>query len=375
MKKEFLGKTKKELASKRNTFESHLENGLSFEEASALLKKPSHPVLTPPKTREERLLGETLRSWLFDVKRVSDNVKASSFSRYEGLYRLYVKDRPIALLPIKTIASNDLQRHYNHLYEKEGKTYGVLKELNKLLKAFFNYEIAQERLCINPCSSKKIAIPGASTQKKRTEIMSADELKQFIQALDGKRLEMLFLFGIGTGMRIGELLALKLQNLDVEGKSVDVVATLYECNVFDADGNKTFETMRNSTKNRQCRTVPIPSNLIPKLKSYLLARKKYKLKLGRAFEDASYVFPNAVGGPLSYSNVRKQYLKIFEETGLPYRRIHSLRHSYASMLNENGASIVNIQELLGHSDTKTTEIYIHTSDASKRRDVDTLSIL
>ncbi|MGX8796082.1 hypothetical protein ACR6HW_08355 [Fusibacter sp. JL298sf-3] len=89
----------------KKIFESHLDSGLSFEEASALLKKPSPPVLTPPKTGEERLLGETLKSWLFDVKHVSDNVKASSFSRYEGLYRLYVKDRPIALLPIKTICS------------------------------------------------------------------------------------------------------------------------------------------------------------------------------------------------------------------------------------------------------------------------------
>jgi len=109
--------------------------------------------------------------------------------------------------------------------------------------------------------------------------MPQNELKQFIAALQGHKFEMLFLLCIGTGLRIGELLALKLPELDVDACTINVIANMFECNIFDADGNKHFETTRSSTKNRLCRTVPIPANLIPKLKAYLLDHKNTNLKL------------------------------------------------------------------------------------------------
>jgi integrase len=374
-RKEFLGKTKKESDLKRKKFEKLLDSGLSYDEACIKFKRPSYEPQISPTIASKRLLGDSIRSWLFDVKRVADNVKPSSFERYEGLYRLYINDYPIALLPFDEVKSNDLQKHYNSLYENQGKSYGVMKEVNKLIKAFFNYEIEQERILINPCSGKKISLPGGSIQKKRTEIMPQNELKQFITALQGNKFEMLFLLGIGTGMRIGELLALKLSELDLETCTINVVANIFECSVFDADGNKHFQTIRSSTKNRLCRTVPIPANLIPKLKAYLINRKKHKFKIGSAFVEEDYVFPNMLGGPIGYSNIRKQYLEIFKTSGIPFKKIHSLRHLYASLLNENGTSLTDIQELLGHSDVTTTQIYIHTSAESKRKAVDKLSIL
>ena len=205
--------------------------------------------------------------------------------------------------------------------------------------------------------------------------MPPDEFKKFIAALNSHKFEMLFLLSIGTGLRIGEILALKLPELDITSGTIKVLATISECSVFDADGNKTFKVIRSSTKNRLCRDVPIPSNLIPKLKSYLHDRKKHKFKIGAAFVEEDYVFPNMLGGPLGYSHVHKQYQKIFRESGIPYKRIHSLRHSYASLLNANGTSLLDIQELLGHTDVKTTQLYIHTSEESKRKAADKLSII
>jgi len=82
-----------------------------------------------------------------------------------------------------------------------------------------------------------------------------------------------------------------------------------------------------------------------------------------------------IGGPIGYSNIRKQYVDIFKDSGIPFKKIHSLRHSYASLLNDNGTSLTDIQELLGHSDVTTTQIYIHTSAESKRKAADKLSII
>jgi len=169
-KKEFLGKTKKESDLKKKEFEKLLDSGMSYDDACIKFKKPSYEPQISPRIENKRLLSDSIRSWLFDVKRVADNVKSSSFDRYEGIFRLYINDYPISLLPIDELKSNDLQKHYNALYKNEGKSNGVLKDVNKLIKAFYNYEIEQERLAINPCSGKKISLPGGSIQKKEQRL-------------------------------------------------------------------------------------------------------------------------------------------------------------------------------------------------------------
>ena len=267
LRREFLGSNRKKAEYKKKAFEHLMFYGLDYHEASEIYDDPTFQkkldsgitltdieafirVKSESSNLEMPSLELSMKSWLFDVKRVSDDVKPSSFERYEGLYRHYIVGWPFSQKPYNLITSNDLQRHYNHQFENCGKSHNIIKETNKLIKAYYNYEIVQERVATNPAAGKKISIPGASDQKKRTEIMSSEDLKRFISALSGHRLEMFFILAMSTGMRIGELIALKLEDVDLEKGKISVSATQYACNVFDSEGNKKFKTMRNSTKNR-----------------------------------------------------------------------------------------------------------------------------
>ncbi len=83
-RKEFLGKNKKEAEQKQKEFESLLQSGLSFEVACIKYSNPHYSTDNAPLNEVRRLLGESIRSWLFDVKRVADNVKASTFFIHSG---------------------------------------------------------------------------------------------------------------------------------------------------------------------------------------------------------------------------------------------------------------------------------------------------
>jgi len=135
IRKEFYGKTKKEAEAKRDEYLNGIKNGLNIDFKNVIL-------------------GELMHTWLFEVVRVSNKIKPSTFEKYEGIYRNYVKDSEIYGLKVSLIKSIQLQRYYNKLY-KNGKSSNVIISLNKLLKTFFNYAIDEGFLLRNPCSGKK----------------------------------------------------------------------------------------------------------------------------------------------------------------------------------------------------------------------------
>ncbi|WKV08156.1 hypothetical protein Q2T46_11525 [Thermoanaerobacterium sp. CMT5567-10] len=119
IRKEFYGKGKKEAEAKRDEYLNGIKNGLNID-------------------FKDVILGELMRTWLFEVVKVSR--KPSTFARYEGLYRNYIKDSELYGLKISLIKSIQIQRYYNKLYQ-EGKSSKTIKTLNKFLKTFFNYAV------------------------------------------------------------------------------------------------------------------------------------------------------------------------------------------------------------------------------------------
>ncbi len=142
--------------------------------------------------------------WLFEIVRVSNNIKPSTFERYEGIYINYIYGSELYGIKVNNLKAIQLQRYYNSLYES-GKSSNIIKNLNKLLKTFFNNAVDEGYILKNPCSGKKITIPG----EKEINVFSNCEISSLKNALDGHRLKALILLALGTGLRQGELLELK----------------------------------------------------------------------------------------------------------------------------------------------------------------------
>jgi hypothetical protein len=141
IRKEFYGKSKKDAENKLEKYKNGLNSGLA-------------------NNYDKLTLGNVCKLWLFE--KIKNTVKPSTFERYEGIYRLYVKSSSLYPIKLKDLKSLDIQRYYNDLFNS-GKSSSVIKNLNKLLKAFFNYCIDEGYIIRNYCIGKSITIPETSS--------------------------------------------------------------------------------------------------------------------------------------------------------------------------------------------------------------------
>lgn len=203
------------------------------------------------------------------------------------------------------------------------------------LKVFFRFLVSRHGLGHDPADS--LLAPKEPT--KLPETLSASHLSGLLNSLDpakplGKRdLAMLELF-YSSGLRLSELCNARLEHLDEDDAILRVTGK----------GNKT-------------RLVPVGDRALQAIAHYLASERPTLVKPGKT---SSHIFLSVRGGALSPDRVRQIVKKRAEQAGLPHNIYpHLLRHSFATHLLEGGADLRVIQELLGHADISTTQIYTH----------------
>lgn len=155
-----------------------------------------------------------------------------------------------------------------------------------------------------------------------------------------KKYKMLFMLAIFSGARQGELLGLKWKDVDWENSQIHTQRTY---------NNGRFFVTKTKTSNRR---IDLGPTVMTELKKWKLACPK---------SDLNLVFPNGAGKPIDHHNmVRRYFLPTVKAAELPSMRFHDLRHTYASLLIEQGENIKYIQTQLGHSNpTVTWNVYAH----------------
>ena len=357
VKKQFVGKSKSEAEEKAEKYINNIKNGM-------------------PIDFETITLGAMLDDWLYNVKRVSKDIRSSSFDRYECTYRNHLKDAEISCLPLHSITSLPIQRFYNEKYEK-GVSENQIKEINKLLKVFFNWCLEHNYIKKNPVATKMIELPGKaedldSEDKEEIAIFTDEEVKKITQtALNSSltyEIGIIVLLALATGLREGEILGLSKQYLDLENANVKVRKTLKKVKVYETKDKWHWENKLQKPKtNTSIRTVDIPQNIIPILKDYILkVQLRYKSN-DINFTKDSLIFTTSGCLPIECRNLARAWERFLKRAGVNYKKFHALRHTYASILFKNGANILEVKELLGHADSRVTEkIYIHVCPQSKK---------
>lgn len=316
---------------------------------------------------ENITINDLMHAWLFDYLHNSSKIKPSTFQRYEGIYRNYVRDSSIAGNKVHSFNLMQLQNYYNDLYKKD-YSYSQLKTLNSTLKTFFNWCIINGYILKNPCLN--VNIKGNKSdiiknKRRKVEILSEEEIsiiKKYLLDTNNIQFYLLFLFDIATGFRMGELLAIDWKFVDLDKKEATVDRSVKEVYVYDDDTHKHIETVFQVPKTQNSyRTVPLPSNLVNEL-------AKTKNKNGLLFHDEN-------NNPLKGKNVSTEWTKILKACGLPHRKFHAIRHTYGSMLLKNGIDIQTVAELMGHTAISITQIYMHSSKSQKDIAIDKLNSL
>ena len=300
---------------------------------------------------ENTTVIELLKKWLFTIKLMS--VKPSTFVAYESNFRNYIEKSKIAYLRLADIKKIHIQEYYNLLFS-EGKSTEKIRAINKLLHSFFEYAVEEGYLYKNPCH--KIIIPKNNLKKdiiKKVDCFTLDEINTIKELFKGNKYEDLIYTAIYTGMREGELCALKWKNVHLDDGYIHVNESIKTVAVFDSKGNKEIKTLTLDPKSKNSiRDIYIPDILINKLKN--IERK------------SEYVFTNTDGKPVTHKSLYFQWQKILKNSNVKYKKFHSLRHTYASLLLANGADLKSVQDLMGHYDIRITQVYLHSLPENKK---------
>lgn len=357
IRKEFYGKSKKEAEQKRDVFLRNIDNGLNID-------------------YENTSLVPIMELWLFEVIKPSNKIKESTFERYESIFRNYIKTAPFAYYKLNDIQSIIIQKYYNQLFEN-GISTNVIISINLKLHSFFEYAVNQGHILKNPVGEKRVIIPGLSEKKEReVETFSSEEIEIIKNAATNYKYGILILLALGTGLRQGELLGLIYEYIDLEKKTLTVKYTIKDVTEISRDGTRNYTTKITTPKTvSSLRTIPIPSALIPMLKQHIVNEKLRYLRNGLTFSKKSFLFTNNVGMPLNRNSIVASFKRFLIRNGIPIKKFHALRHTYATQLFKSGVELLTVSKLLGHTNLETTKIYTHILDEQKEDAVNKLNKL
>ena len=188
-----------------------------------------------------------------------------------------------------------------------------------------------------------------------------DDAKALLVASKGEPLEAFWTLAVTTGLRLGELQALKWGDVDFARRRLTVRRTLA------VDGKPIFSA--TTSKKNHSRAVWLSDGAVTALEAHRERQERQRLDGRDAWTEHGLVFTTATGNPLDGRNLRgRAFPKLLAKAGLPAMRIHDLRHSAASMLLADGVPVKVVSEMLGHADVSTTlRIYAHVLEGAQEQ--------
>jgi integrase/recombinase XerD len=286
------------------------------EENRIRFKLPLHSSTTP--SEEGILQIEKFKQWMRS-KRYSEST-VTSYSEALKSFFVFYREKPIA-----EITNDDVIVYNNDFILKNNLSASYQNQIVNAIKLFFQ-TVRDTKIMVDKIHRPKRA-------KLLPNVLSKEEVKLILNAHSNYKHRMMLSLIYSCGLRCGELLALKPVNIDSKRNIV----------------------LLKNAKGKKDRIVPLSPFILEMLREY------FKL-----FKPKTYLFEGKTPGELysekSLQSVLKQALQKANITK-PVT-LHWLRHSYATHLLESGTDLRYIQELLGHSSSKTTEIYTHVSTKS-----------
>ena len=345
------GKTRAEVARKLNEKTAAIQNGT---------------YIIP---RDHTLL-EWLENWLTTYAYIK--VRASTYASYQAYINNHIAPY-IGGVKLQKLTTEQLQLFFNEkakngrLDGKGGLSPKTIRNLYNMLHEALQQAVTNKYLSVNV--SEGVVLP--SHQTPDIVVFKPDEQAAILEACKKERLGFAIELDFMTGLRIGELCALKWSDFDFKEKIFDVRRTLQRIQKKTSDiGEKSAKTQivegDTKTKNGK-RVIPITDVMYHKLMQHRSRQNFEKLRLGKGYADYGYVFANEFGYAVEPSYIRDVYERILKSAGVSHYKFHTIRHTFATRAIENGAPVKIVSEILGHSSVQLTmDVYCHPSVSAKR---------
>jgi integrase len=271
----------------------------------------------------------------------------SSYVKYKKVITRYI---------IPALGNPQLQKmtpqHVQSFYTKKLKEGLSAKTVHSIHGVLHNALDNAVRWHLVPKNVTDLVTP-PRLEKHEVQSLTLDQARALLTAARGHRLDMLLTLALTTGMRRGELLALRWSDIDLESGMLQVRRTV------DFIARYGYVEVEPKTA-RSWRKIVLPAFVVAMLKQHRENQREQCLKVGDAWQDRDLVICGLEGNYLNPRYLLKLFDKLLAEAGLSHMRFHDLRHSVVTLLLGMGVDPRTIQELVGHEDITTTlRIYSH----------------
>lgn len=310
-------------------------------EGEAEMKKGGGQYVAPSK----QTVGEFL-SWWIDTY-AAGNLKATTLASYQYLSELHV------IPAIGAVALSDLTPRHIAEWQadmlqkttRRGNAMSSKTVMNArvMLHTALEEAVMQNLMAANPVS--RVRAPKVET--KRVDSFTREEIGNLMAAAEGHALAPIIAAAWQTGLRLGELRALKWVDVDFEQKTVRVHRTAA------STGGPVF--MQDPKTEKSARTIALSSSTAELLKAHRARQAQGRLKIGPRWRDHGLVFCTSLGTPMHAARAEAVFNELRDAAGLPHYSFHALRHTYASLALLAGVPLETVSENLGHRDISFTK--------------------
>lgn len=304
-------------------------------------------------TGEQRRLGEYLEDWLENVHK--SKLRVGTYINYKKLIRYIVAD--LGDIWLQKLTPQQVQAFYAKKLDAKLSSkivYNMHGVLHLALKNAVRWGLVSRNVC-------DLVTP-PSIVSREVVPLTEEQARLLIKHVRGHHLEVLLATAVVTGMRRGELLALRWSDIDFARSRLLV---LHSVNFIEGYVEGKPKTAAGK------RVISLPEFLLDMLKAHR-SQQLERSKTAARWEDHDLVFPNLSGSYLHPGHKGEAFRKLLKEAGLPTIHFHDLRHSAALILLCMSVNVKVIQELLGHSDISITlRTYSHLLPSQQQEVVKT----
>lgn len=235
--------------------------------------------------------------------------------------------------------------------------------VHSVLKSVLEHAVREDELPRNVARNVKTTAP----RPRRFQPLTVAEARKLLEAARKDRLYALYELALRTGLRKGELLGLRWEDLELHTGTASIGRTLQRT---QTGGLTTLPTKTRASEPR----IALPTECVHSLHGQQERQEGERKIAGAGWKDSGLVFTTPAGGPLDPANLTRHFRSLLDRARLRRIRFHDLRHSTATLLLEQGVDLVVIKELLGHAHIGVTAgVYAHVRLRLQRHAIDSLS--
>jgi integrase len=239
-----------------------------------------------------------------------------------------------------------------------------IRHILRVLRGALQDAVDEELLSRNVARLVQVRV----TDERKVRAFTRPEARRFLKAAEDHRLYTLWAVALSMGLRRGEALGLRWQEVDLESGRITINRALHR-----VDGELKLDNVKTEGS---AGVLPLPGPLVAILASHRRRQLKERWAAGSSWRDTGLVFTTAVGGPIEPRNVNRMFRSLCKAAGVPQLRVHDLRHSCATLLFTMGVEPATVQKILRHSSiTVTTQTYVEVIEGVQRDALDSMSSL